>query len=85
MNCSLEMKSKIFNVWKIFYAGIWHLLNYILPEKITTDEVSKIIMSDVAYQNSIDAKNDPIFTNFQQSLLNKERQTQDVVIQLHDL
>ncbi|QCX54500.1 outer membrane protein assembly factor [Elizabethkingia sp. JS20170427COW] len=47
---------------------------------ITDEEVSKIISNDTAFQQAIDANNDPIYINFQQSLLNKERQTQDVVI-----
>ncbi|AQX85928.1 BamA/TamA family outer membrane protein [Elizabethkingia sp. HX WHF] len=73
------------DVYRSLMFGKYFVQNLALAEqystgRITTDEVSRIIMSDVNYQNSIDAKNDPVFINFQQSLLNKERQTQDVVI-----
>lgn len=47
---------------------------------LANEDISRIILADTAYQASIDAENDPVFINFQQSQLNKERQTQDVII-----
>lgn len=47
---------------------------------LTGDEVSNLIMGDKAYQNAIGAPTNPTFVNFQQTLLNKDRLTQDVII-----
>lgn len=49
-----------------YFAQDLELAELYSTGKITTDEVSKIIMSDVAYQNSIDAKMilySPTFSN----------------------
>ena len=68
------------NMFAAYFAQNWDAYNQYTAGKISEDDVSKMIMRDTAFQNSIGAKTNPIFTNFQQSLLNKERQTQDVVI-----
>lgn len=68
------------NMFGAYFAQNWDAYNQYTSGKISEDEVSKMIMWDTAFQDLIGAKTNPIFTNFQQSLLNKERQTQDVVI-----
>ncbi len=68
------------NMFGAYFAQNWDAYNQYTSGKISEDEVSKMIMRDTAFQDLIGAKTNPIFTNFQQSLLNKERQTQDVVI-----
>lgn len=47
---------------------------------ITSDEGSKIIWDDKAWQSQLDAGQTDLFNNFRQSLANKDRQTQDVLI-----
>ncbi len=68
------------NMFAAYFAQNWDAYNQYTSGKISEDDVSKMIMRDTAFQNLIGAKTNPLFTNFQQSLLNKERQTQDVVI-----
>jgi len=48
--------------------------------KISIDGVSRSIITDRNFQNYITNKDNLLFNNFQQSLLNKERHTQDLLI-----
>jgi len=48
--------------------------------QLSEDEISQMILADIPYQNSINAEHDPGFINFQQTQLNKDRQTQDVIV-----
>ena len=48
--------------------------------QLTSDDVSKIIMADTSFQNGLTGTNLDLFNNFRQSLINKDRQTQDVII-----
>lgn len=57
------------NLWDQFQAG-----------QITTDAASAMIMEDAGFQNSLSGSGLSTFYTFRQSLLNKDRQTQDVLI-----
>ena len=46
----------------------------------TYDQISRIIVNDQAFMNSIPVGDMEVFNAFRQSLLNKDRQTQDVII-----
>lgn len=47
---------------------------------ISSDEVSRIILADQTFINSLSGQDLVTFNTFQQSLINKDRQTQDVLI-----
>lgn len=47
---------------------------------ITSDELSSLIVNDGTFQNSLDADQLNLFNTFRQSLINKDRQTQNVLI-----
>ncbi len=47
---------------------------------ITVDDVSSIIINDDIFQQGLSASEKNLFNTFQQSLINKDRQTQDVLI-----
>lgn len=47
---------------------------------ITSDEFSSLIVNDGTFQNSLDADQLNLFNTFRQSLINKDRQTQNVLI-----
>lgn len=47
---------------------------------ISSDDVSRLILGDVNFTNNLSGNNRNVFVNFLQSLLNKDRQTQDVLI-----
>lgn len=47
---------------------------------ITSDEFATIILNDEQYQNSLSGDRLSLFNTFRQSLINKDRQTQDVLI-----
>ncbi|ASK29077.1 outer membrane protein assembly factor [Chryseobacterium sp. T16E-39] len=51
-----------------------------LAGQLTIDEVSKQIVTDEAYLNNLDQKGADLFTAFTGTLINKDRQTQDVLI-----
>lgn len=55
--------------WKDFQDG-----------RITSDEVSTMIINDKPFQERLSGANLDLFNNFRQSLINKDRQTQDVLI-----
>ena len=48
--------------------------------QISSDDFSSIILNDTTYQNSLTGENLSLFNTFRQSLINKDRQTQDVLI-----
>ena len=48
--------------------------------QITSDELSSIIVNDEAYSNSLSGESLNNFNSFRQSLINKDRQTQDILI-----
>lgn len=48
--------------------------------QLTSDEYSKIILADNSYQNNLNGNRLSNFYSFLQSLSNKDRQTQDVII-----
>jgi outer membrane protein assembly factor BamA len=48
--------------------------------KITSDELSQKIMQDIDFQNSLSGDDLSRFNTFAQTLINKDRQTQDVLI-----
>lgn len=56
------------------------LYTQFLSGTISSDEVSKIIMEDKAYQASLSGEQLDFFNNFHQTLINKDRQTQDIFI-----
>lgn len=47
---------------------------------VSTDDVSSMILHDKNFQNNLSGDNLNLFNNFRQSLVNKDRQTQDVFI-----
>ncbi|NAW51135.1 BamA/TamA family outer membrane protein [Elizabethkingia argentiflava] len=72
-----EYRNSIFNA---YFAQNWGIRDQFYAGELSEDDVSRMIIRDSDFQNSISAQENPIFNNFQQSLLNKERQTQDVLI-----
>lgn len=48
--------------------------------RISSDELSAMVLSDENYVRSLSADELPLFNTFLQSLINKDRQTQDVLI-----
>ena len=56
------------------------LYNQFTSGQISSDEASKTILDDNAYRSSLSGENLSIFNTFRQSLINKDRQTQDVLI-----
>ena len=51
-----------------------------IDNKISSDDLSALIVSDGNYQNSLSGNQLTIYNTFLQSLINKDRQTQDVLI-----
>lgn len=51
-----------------------------IDNKITSDELSGIIVNDAGFQNNLSGSNLDLYNTFRQSLINKDRQTQDVLI-----
>lgn len=49
-------------------------------QNFTIDEISKRIINDQAFLSSIPSENQGTINSFRQSLINKDRQTQDVII-----
>ena len=56
------------------------LLDEVESGQISSDDASSMIMSDEAFRNSLSGENLSKFNSFVQSLINKDRQTQDVLI-----
>ncbi|HOB25457.1 MAG TPA: BamA/TamA family outer membrane protein, partial [Kaistella sp.] len=56
------------------------LLDEVELGQISSDDASSMIMSDEAFRNSLSGENLSKFNSFVQSLINKDRQTQDVLI-----
>ncbi len=56
------------------------LLTRVNAGELTSDEASRIVLNDTGFTQSLTGDRRNIFVNFQQSLLNKDRQTQDVLI-----
>ena len=56
------------------------LYDEFLQGQITSDEVSSLILQDVPYQENLAGADLDLFNNFRQSIINKDRQTQDVLI-----
>ncbi|MCP2038435.1 BamA/TamA family outer membrane protein [Chryseobacterium sp. HSC-36S06] len=48
--------------------------------QISSDDFSSIILNDTNYQNSLSGEDLSLYNTFRQSLINKDRQTQDVLI-----
>ena len=48
--------------------------------QISSDDFSTIILNDTNYQNSLTGEDLSLYNTFRQSLINKDRQTQDVLI-----
>ena len=48
--------------------------------QISSDDFSSIILNDTTYQNSLTGDDLSLYNTFRQSLINKDRQTQDVLI-----
>ena len=48
--------------------------------QISSDDFSTIILNDTTYQNSLTGEDLSLYNTFRQSLINKDRQTQDVLI-----
>ncbi len=48
--------------------------------KLTEDQVSAMIINDPAYKNSLNQDGQNLLNSFNQSIVNKDRQTQDVII-----
>lgn len=48
--------------------------------QISSDDFSSIILNDTNFQNSLSGENLSLYNTFRQSLINKDRQTQDVLI-----
>ncbi|KIA90338.1 translocation and assembly module lipoprotein TamL [Kaistella jeonii] len=51
-----------------------------IDNKISSDDLSALIVSDGNYQNSLSGDQLTLYNTFLQSLINKDRQTQDVLI-----
>lgn len=51
-----------------------------IDNKISSDDLSALIVSDGNYQNSLSGNQLTLYNTFLQSLINKDRQTQDVLI-----
>ena len=48
--------------------------------QISSDDFSSIILNDTTYQNSLTGEDLSLYNTFRQALINKDRQTQDVLI-----
>ena len=69
-----EVRDDIFNLYSPT------LLDQVNSGQMTSDDASATIMSDENFRNSLSADQLNQFNSFQQSLINKDRQTQDVLI-----
>lgn len=56
------------------------LYNQFVQNPGLSDDISKTIMADAAFQSSLSGSQLDLFNSFRQSLINKDRQTQDVII-----
>lgn len=56
------------------------LYQQFLDGAVSSDQVSSIIMNDQAYQNGLSGNSLNLFNTFVQTLFNKDRQTQDVIV-----
>lgn len=67
------IRDAVFTWFDNFHPGI-------INTGISNDQISKMIINDPAFLASIPAENQDIINSFRQSLINKDRQTQDVII-----
>lgn len=67
------IRNTVFNWYKDLHPDI-------NPSNYSYDQISKIIVNDPAFLASIPAENQDVINSFRQSLINKDRQTQDVII-----
>lgn len=65
------------NMFKYYSPSLWDQYE---NGQISSDEVSAIIMKDLPFQQTLNGEGLDLFNNFRQSLINKDRQTQDVLI-----
>ena len=56
------------------------LYQQFMNNEISSDEVSSMILADTNFQNSLSGAQLDLLNNFRQTLINKDRQTQDVLI-----
>lgn len=68
-----QVRADIFNRYKNFNPSF-------NQENISYDDVSRQIVGDQIFQNQLDSNGKETFNIFRQSLINKDRQTQDVLI-----
>ena len=68
------------DIFKLYYITNPAIQNAVQTGQITEDQVSAIIYNDPAFAKSLNADQLNTYNNFVQSLFNKERQTQDVLI-----
>ncbi|OWK72916.1 outer membrane protein assembly factor [Flavobacteriaceae bacterium JJC] len=64
----------------IFAAYSPALNQEFLNGQISSDDLSSMIVNDTNYQNSLSGDDLSLFNTFRQTLINKDRQTQDVLI-----
>ena len=65
------------NMFQVYSPSLYDLFE---AGQISSDDFSSMILNDEAFVNSLQGDNLNLFNNFRQSLLNKDRQTQDVFI-----
>ncbi|QIY89916.1 translocation and assembly module lipoprotein TamL [Chryseobacterium gallinarum] len=71
------VKDEIFNDYFTFRPDIG---NQLANGQLTIDEVSQRILEDTQYQQGLNQQGNDLLTTFRGSLINKERQTEDVLI-----
>ncbi|MGU3375042.1 translocation and assembly module lipoprotein TamL [Chryseobacterium sp. M5A1_1a] len=75
-----RIKDDIFNNYFAFNAETQQQQQDYLDGKLSIEEVSKKIIQNEPYRNSLDQKGTDLLTAFRGTLVNKDRQTQDVLI-----
>lgn len=68
------------SVFNLYFQSNSLVEQNFLSGALSIDQVSRIINNDTNFVNSLDASQLNTYNNFVQSVLNKERQTQDVLI-----
>ncbi len=69
-----EVRNQVF---QLYSPDLWNQFN---SGKITSDDASAVVLGDAQFPNTLSAEDLSTFNSFQQSLINKDRQTQDVLI-----
>ncbi|AZA98464.1 outer membrane protein assembly factor [Chryseobacterium joostei] len=75
-----KIRADIFENYSTFNADTHQQYQDYLDGKLSIEDVSKKIIQNEPYRNSLDQKGTDLLTAFRGTLVNKDRQTQDVLI-----